>query len=163
MRSGRGVSPKIASDTVTEPAASPARVVTVNSMSRPLLAVWRGSFALCRGRCALGGSAELAGFRRLLRKRLLDRIAHHDPAAFGAGHGAFNQNEAAFGIGLHDAQIEGGDALDTQMPGHLLVLESLAGILPAAGASDRAMRDRNAMRGAQAAEVPALHATGKTL
>src|SRR5262249_4134126 len=129
----------------------------------PLLTILRGSFAFCRGRRALGGGAELAGFGRLLRERFLDRIAHHDPTAFGTGHGALNQNEAALGISLHDAQIEGGDALDTQVPGHLFVLEGFARILPAAGASDRAMRNRNAVRGAQAAEVPALHTAGKTL
>src|SRR5262249_47855374 len=44
-----------------------------------------------------------------------------------------------------------------------LVLEGLAGILAAAGGTDRAMRDRNAVRGAQPAEVPALHATREAL
>ena len=46
---------------------------------------------------------------------------------------------------------------------HLLVLEGAARILAAAGRADRAMRDRHAMRGAQAAEIPALHAAGIAL
>src|SRR5690242_1686658 len=49
------------------------------------------------------------------------------------------------------------------MTGHLLALEGLAGILTAAGAADRAMRDRHAVRGAQTREIPALHAAGKAL
>src|ERR1700734_4030946 len=48
------------------------------------------------------------------------------------------------------------------MTGHFLVLESLAGILPAAGRTDRAMRDRHAVAGAEAGEIPALHTAGKT-
>src|SRR6185312_1900298 len=51
----------------------------------------------------------------------------------------------------------------THMTGHLLVLEGLARILAAAGRTDRAVRDRNAVRSAQAAEIPALHAARKTL
>ena len=49
------------------------------------------------------------------------------------------------------------------MARHLLVLEGLAGILTAAGRTDRTVRDRHAVRGAQAAEIPALHAAGKAL
>src|SRR4029078_2471398 len=39
----------------------------------------------------------------------------------------------------------------------------LAGILTAAGRTDRTVRHRNAVGGAQAAEIPALHAAGKDL
>src|SRR4051812_40036920 len=49
------------------------------------------------------------------------------------------------------------------MARHLLVLEGLARILAAAGRTDRAMRDRHAVRCAQATEIPALHAAGKAL
>src|SRR5215472_3366393 len=45
------------------------------------------------------------------------------------------------------------------MTGHFLVLERLAGILTAAGRTMRAMRDGNAVTGAQASEIPALHRT----
>ena len=56
--------------------------------------------------------AELAGLRRFLRQRLLHRVAHRDPAALGAGHRALDQDEAALDVGLHDLEIERGDALD---------------------------------------------------
>src|SRR4051812_36091767 len=49
------------------------------------------------------------------------------------------------------------------MARHLLVLEGLARILAAAGRPDRAVRDRHAVRSAQAAEVPALDAARETL
>src|SRR5436190_24119595 len=49
------------------------------------------------------------------------------------------------------------------MAGHLLVLEGPARVLTAAGRADRTMRDRHAVAGAQAGEIPALHAAGKAL
>jgi hypothetical protein len=49
------------------------------------------------------------------------------------------------------------------MAGHLLVLEGLAGVLAAAGRTDRAVRDRHAVRRAQTAEIPALHAAREAL
>src|SRR5215203_3123591 len=49
------------------------------------------------------------------------------------------------------------------MAGHLLVLERLAGILTTAGRADGAVRDRYAVRSAQPAEIPPLHAAGKAL
>jgi hypothetical protein len=107
--------------------------------------------------------AELAGLRRFLRQRAFHRVAHGDPAALGARHRTLDEDQAALDIGLHHLQIERGDALDAHVPGHLLVLEGLARILAAAGRTDRAVRDRHAVRGAQAPEVPALHAAGKAL
>src|SRR5213079_869073 len=44
-----------------------------------------------------------------------------------------------------------------------LVLEGLAGILTSAGRTDRTMRHRHTVGGAQTTEIPALHAAGKTL
>src|SRR6478609_10051781 len=156
MMSVRGSRPKIASESWTEPASLPSRVVTFSSISRALL--------LGRSLSLLAaGDLELAGLRSFLRQRLLDGIAHRDPAALGAGHGAFDQDQAARDVGLHHAQIERGDAVDAHVAGHLLVLEGLAGILTAAGRTDRAMRYRNAVGGAQPAEIPALHAAGKAL
>jgi hypothetical protein len=55
------------------------------------------------------------------------------------------------------------DALDAHVTRHFLVLESLAGILAAAGGTDRTVRDRNAVRGAQPGKVPALHPTREAL
>src|ERR1700759_3697582 len=158
MMSARGSRPKISSESWTEPAALPSRVVTFSSISRALLR------RLCfRRRLVAAGDLELAGLRRFLRQRLLHGVTHPDPAALGAWHGAFDQDQAALDVGLHDAQIERGDAVDAHVAGHLLVLPGLAGILTAAGRTDRAVRDRHAVGGAQAAEIPALHAAGKAL
>ena len=49
------------------------------------------------------------------------------------------------------------------MAGHLLVLEDAARILALAGRAERAVRQRDAVGGAKAAEAPALHAAGKAL
>src|SRR6516225_5239708 len=153
----------MSSDTVIEPAASPASVVTVSSMSRAFLRLLNGSLSAFGCRLLIGGCAEFSRLGRILRQRLLDRVAHHDPAALRARNRALDQDEAAFDIGLHHAQIERGHALDTHLPRHLLVLEGLARILTAAGRTDGTVRDRDAVRGAQATEIPPLHATGVAL
>src|SRR6266436_3679593 len=157
MMSWRGSRPKISSESWTEPAALPSRVVTFSSISRALLLGrrFRGLLAIC--------DLELAGLRRFLRQRLLHGVAHRDPSALGAGNGAFDQDQTALDVGLHHAQIERGDAVDTHVAGHLLVLEGLAGVLTSAGRTDRAMRYRDTVGGAKPAEIPALHAAGKTL
>src|SRR6266576_4527821 len=161
MISLRGSRPKMASDSWTEPAALPSSVVTFNSISRtPLLG---GGFGCSSLLATAIGQTELARLRRVFRQRLLHGIAHRDPSALGAGNGAFDEDQPARDVGLHDAQIERGDAIDAHVTGHLLVFERLAGILPAAGRTDRAMRDRHAVGGAKPAEIPALDAAGKTL
>src|SRR6266702_989155 len=157
MISLRGSRPKIASESWTDPASLPSRVVTFSSISHTLL------LSHCLSGSRLTRNLELAGLRRFLRQRLLHRVAHRDPAALGAGDGAFDEDQAALDVGLHDAQIERGDAIDTHVTGHLLVLEGLAGILAATGRTDRTVRYRDAVGGAQTAEIPALHAAGKTL
>src|SRR5215475_12431254 len=81
MMSWRGSRPKISYDTSTEPAALPSRVVTLSSMLRALLLGRRFGTLAC--------DLELAGLRGFLRQRLLDRVADADPAALGAGNGAF--------------------------------------------------------------------------
>src|SRR6266571_1924576 len=157
MMSARGSRPKIASESWTEPASLPSRVVTFSSISRALL--------LGRRRRLFGtiNDLELAGLRSFLRQRLLDGITHRDPAALGAGNGPLDQDQTALDVGLHDAQIERGDAIDAHVTGHLLVLEGLAGILTSAGRTDRTMRYRDAVGGTKPAEIPALHAAGKPL
>src|SRR6202030_4345528 len=159
MRSVRGSSPKIVSDTVTEPEFLPSSDVTFNSMSRAPCVLtdcnWSRPFIV--------GELELAGFRHALGQLLLHRIAHRDPAALGARHGAFDHDEAARNVGLHDFEIERCHPFHTEMTGHFLVLEGFAGILPAAGRSDRAVRNRHTVACAQAGEIPALHAAGKDL
>src|ERR1700738_1676227 len=156
MMSLRGSRPKMASESWTEPASLPSRVVTFSSISRALL-LGR------RFRCLLGSASnlELAGLRSFLRQRLLHGVTHRDPSALGAGNGAFDEDQAALDVGLHDAQIERGNAIDAHVTRHLLVLEGFAGILTSAGRTDRTMRNRHTVGGAKAAEVPALHAAGK--
>src|SRR5205085_9911366 len=99
----------------------------------------------------------------ILWQRLLHGIAHCDPSALGTGNRAFDEDQAALDVGLHHAQIERGDAIDAHVAGHLLVLESLAGILTSAGRTDRTMRYRDTVGGPKPAEIPALHAAGKAL
>src|ERR1700751_3366111 len=106
----------MSSDTVIEPAASPASVVTVSSMSRALLRLLSGNLRALSCRLVVGGGAEFSRFGRVLRQRLLDRVAHHDPAALRARNRALDQDEAAFDVGLHHAQIERGHALDAHLP-----------------------------------------------
>src|SRR5262249_49027293 len=166
--SALGSRPKIASGSSIEPAALPSSDTTLSSMSRALLVGGLASFVggRCLGFAGRGcrlRKAELARLGGGLREFLLHRVAQGHPAALGARHRAFDQDEAALDVGLHHLEIECGDALDSHMTRHFLVLEGLAGILAAAGGTDRAMRDRNAVRGAQPAEVPALHATREAL
>src|SRR5215471_16676646 len=162
--SARGSRPKIASDRLTEPACLPSSVVILSSISRPLFGRRVGRFWRRLGPAAVAvRHAELAGLGRILVQRLFHRVAHRDPAALGARHRAFDQDQAALDVGLHHAQIERGDPVDAHVARHLLVLPGLAGILPAAGRADRAVRDRHAVRGAQAGEIPALHAARKAL
>src|SRR5690242_18835640 len=169
----RGSKPKIASGSLIEPASLPSRVVIFISMSRALL---HGGSGFRRGRLGrllpglrrgigLGNfrHTELSGFRRLLGQFLFDRVAHGDPATLGTRHRTLDQDEAALDVGLHNFEIERGDALDAKMARHLLVLERLAGVLPATGAADRTVRNRHAVRSAQAGKIPALHATSKSL
>src|SRR5262249_48931294 len=53
--------------------------------------------------------------------------------------------------------------LGAEMASHLLVLEGLARVLPLSGGAEAAMRDRDAVRSAQPAEIPPLHAAGIAL
>src|SRR5580692_1955372 len=165
MMSARGSSPKMASDTVTEPDSLPSRVVTLSSMSRALCC-WlggRGRLGRRRRLRCRAGELELAGLWHAVGKFLLHRVAHHDPAALDAGDCALDQDQSALDVGLHDLQIERGHALDAHVPCHLLVLEGLARILPAAGRAVRAVGGRNAVARPQPSEVPALHRAGETL
>src|ERR1041385_5229752 len=164
MRSGRGARPKISSDSLTEPASLPSRVVTFISMSRALLRSFssRSRFHLGR-RLGRGRRLELAGLRQVLRRRLLHGVAHRDPATLVARYRALDHDQAALDVGLHHAKVERGDLIGAEMARHLLVLEGLAGVLAATRRTNGAMRDRHAVRGTQTAEVPALHAAGETL
>src|SRR4051794_19965773 len=111
MISARGSSPKISSDSWTEPAALPSSVVTFNSISHALLLGRR-----CRS-LLTASKAELAGLRRILGQRLFHGIAHRDPSALGAGNGAFDQDETPLYVGPDHAQIERGDPIGTHVTG----------------------------------------------
>src|SRR5580704_6583123 len=113
--SARGSSPKMASDSVTEPDSLPSREVTFSSISRPLLAFGRRCFRSGRRRARSLGELELAGLRHAGRQLLLHGVTHGDPTAFDARHRTLDQNEAALDIGLHDFQIERGHPVDTEM------------------------------------------------
>src|SRR5271163_1090414 len=163
MMSVRGSSPKMASDTVTEPDSLPSREVTFSSISRPLLAFGRRRLRSRGRRCRTLGELELARLGRVGGQLLLHSVAHRDPAALDARHRALDQDEAALDIGLHHFQIERRHPVDAEMAGHFLVLEGLARVLSAAGRTDRTVRDRDAVAGAESAEIPALHAAGPAL
>src|SRR5262245_8315007 len=158
--SGRGSSPKMASGSSTEPPSLPSSDMIFSCMSRALL---RRRLRVGRGLRRGVRQAEFAGLGRLLRQLLLHRVAQRDPSALGAGHRAFHEDAAALDVGLHHREIERGNALDAHVAGHLLVLEGLARILATTRGTMRAMRDRHAVRGAQTAEVPALHRSGEAL
>src|SRR5579872_367100 len=112
MISARGSSPKIASESVTDPASPPSRVVTFSSMSRalPALATDRD-----RRLSRIVGKLEFTGLRHAVRQLLFHGITHRDPAAFDARNGAFDQDEAALDVGLHHFEIERRYPIDTQM------------------------------------------------
>ena len=88
---------------------------------------------------------------------LQDGIAHQHPAALGARHRAAHHHEAALDVGLDDDEVLRRDALVAHVAGHLLALEHLAGVLALTGRAEAAVAERDAVRGAQTAEVPALH------
>src|ERR1700689_395045 len=139
MRSVRGSSPKISSDTVTEPELLPSSDVIFSSISRALCLLADRD----RGSRLIVGELELAGLRHAVREPLLHGVAYRDPAAFDARNGALDHDQAARNVGLYHFEIERGHAVDAEVARHFLVLERLAGILPAAGRTDRAVRDRD--------------------
>src|SRR5207237_9847578 len=75
----------------------------------------------------------------------------------------YNADHASLDVVLHRSPIERGNSIAAHVTWHILVLEGLAGILASAGRTDRTMRNRHTVGGAQTAEIPALHAAGKTL
>src|ERR1700722_8631882 len=156
IRSARGSSPNMASLSSKEPEAEPSIDVMSNFMAS--LSLYRFG----RWGAGFGVNAELAGQRRILRQRLLHRIAHRNPASRVPRHRARDQNEAAIRVGAEDANVLRGARIRSHMAGHLLVLPGLPRILAATGRAMRTMRDRHAVGGAQAAEVPALHRAGET-
>src|SRR6185312_12366330 len=87
----------------------------------------------------------------------LGGVLDQHPAALGAWHRSLDHDEPALAVGGNDAEILRGHTRIAVMAGHLLVLEDLAGILALPGRAMAAMRDRDAMGGAQAAEIVPAH------
>src|SRR5262245_64213386 len=95
--SGRGSSPKMASESSIEPDSLPSSDMIVSCMSGALLLGRRATFGGCRLGCpaAVGSrfrQAELAGLGRILRQFLLDRVAQRAPAALCAGNRALDHD-----------------------------------------------------------------------
>src|SRR5271154_725834 len=153
IRSVRGSSPNMASLSSKEPEAEPS----IDVMSNFMASLSLRRFGRWGAGARFGMNAELAGQRGVLWQRLLHRVAHRDPTSGVPWHRALDQNEAALGIRAHDTQVLRRHAISSHMAGHLLVLPGLARILATAGRAMRTVRDRHAVSGAQAAEVPALH------
>src|SRR5690606_13097801 len=90
---------------------------------------------------ALGSRAlplnDSSGERRTFRKRQLHRIADEEPSVLRAGHGTFDEDQAAGSVGAHDFQVLLGALLVAHVAGHLLVLEDLARILALTGRAVR--------------------------
>src|ERR1700733_9880386 len=159
IRSVRGSSPNTASLSSSEPATEPS----IDVMSNFMASLSLRRFDRWCARARFGVNTELAGQRRILRQRLLHRVAHRDPTSGVPGHRALDQNETALGVGADDTKVLRRHAISSHMAGHLLVLPRLTRILAATGRSVRTVGDRHAMGGAQAAKVPALHRPGESL
>src|SRR5262249_25327155 len=112
MRSARGSSPKIASDSVALPASFPSRATILSSITRrPSSQRQRRRRLLCRlGFRLLSrllrfsfsrlSHPEFAGLRSFLGQFFLHGIAHGHPPAFGTGHGALDQDETSLDVRL---------------------------------------------------------------
>src|SRR5579875_1014227 len=135
--------PKTSSARSISPASLFSRLVTLSFISASRLRLLR--------------FAQRRRERQTLRCRTLRRVLYEDIGAVEAGHRADDVDEAALGIGAEDLQILRGHAFDAVMAGHLLVLEGLARILALTRRAVAAVRDRNAVGRAQAAEIPAAH------
>src|SRR5690606_8633666 len=137
---------KISSESSISPTVSLSRLRTSAFISLPL-----GR----RGR--LCSTADRRRERHVLRRLALHRVLDRHIALRCARHGTAHQEEAALGVDRDDAQVLGRDARAAGVARHLLVLEGAARVLPLAGGTVAAMRDRNAVRRVETAEIVALH------
>src|SRR5690606_5791391 len=112
-----------------------------------------------------GGLRRLHAAREgsVSRTSLLHGVADLDPRALVTRDGALDHDQAAVGVDAEDGQVLGGDDFLAEVAGHLLALERATRILTLTGRTVRAVRDGDAVRGAQTAEVPALHGAGEAL
>ncbi len=114
-----------------------------------------------------GGVVRRALQRRRIRRlgvtRDLDRVLDQQPAALVPGNRSLDEDQAALDVGRDDLEVLLRALAVAHVARHLLVLEHLARILALTGRAERAVRDRDAVRRAQAAEIPALHAALEAL
>src|SRR5690349_23750502 len=155
--SRRTGAPNTASASSISPTALLSRFLTETFISRALRlgGLGRG----CRGR---GLTLRLERRREWQLRALgellaLGGVAHEDKIALEAGDRALDHDQAALTVGRDDLEVLCGDAHVAHVAGHALVLEDLTGVLALAGRAVAAMRDRDAVARAQAAEVMPLH------
>ncbi len=107
--------------------------------------------------------AEGAGLRRFGGRGALDGVADLHIGSLGARNRALDQDQAALHVDAEHGQVQGGDGFLTHLASHLLALEGPTRILAVAGRTERAVRERDTVGGAQTAEVPALDAALEAL
>src|SRR5207249_769957 len=98
-----------------------------------------------------------------LRRLLLDGVLDEDPALLAPRHRALDEDETLLGVGRDDLEALRRHPLGPEMARHLLSLKGLAGVLPLPGRPEAAVRDRDAVRGAETGKIVPLHPAGKTL
>src|SRR5689334_7420684 len=101
--------------------------------------------------------------RRAIGTGKLDRVAYAQPGALVARDRALDEKKTADRVRADDLEVLLRAIAGAHVAGHLLVLEDATRILPVAGRTVRAVRNRNAVGRAETAEAPALHRTGKAL
>src|SRR6266850_6461225 len=166
--SWRTGTPNTASARTISPALPPSMVLTAIFMISPCRSGCRSGsigrrFAGRRLRRGgrFGGLAQAGRIRRILRAGALGGVLDDDVAAARAGNGARHQQQAPLVVGGDDLEVLRGHALVAVVARHLLAREGTAGILAVAGRAVAAMRDRHAVAGFEAVEVPAHHRAGE--
>src|SRR5216684_3344117 len=162
--SWRTGTPNTASARSISPALPPSMVLTAIFMISPCRSGCRSGsigrrFAGPRLRRGghFGGLAQAGRIRRILRAGALGGVLDDDVAAARAGNGARHQQQALVVVGGDDLEVLRGHALVAVVARHLLAREGTAGILAVAGRAVAAVRDRHAVAGLEAVEVPAYH------
>src|SRR5216683_6834035 len=166
--SWRTGTPNTASARSISPALPPSMVLTAIFMISPCRSGCRSGsigrwFAGRRLRWGgrFGGLAQAGRIRRILRAGALGGVLDDDVAAARAGNGARHQQQALVVVGGDDLEVLRGHALVAVVARHLLAREGTAGILAVAGRAVAAVRDRHAVAGFEAVEVPAHHRAGE--
>src|SRR5688572_3881011 len=164
LRTGTANTPSASS---ISPALPPSMVLTAIFMVLSLSRRPSGFGGICRRRFRRGSRrlasslAQAGRVRRILGAGALGGVLDDDVAAARAGDGAGDQQQALLVVGGDDLEVLRGHALVAVVAGHLLAGEGAAGILAVTGRAVAAVRDRHAVAGFQAVEVPAHHRAGE--